>query len=234
MVANEMLTQDEMDINSAELDESSENIVDFIGVCPEGEIITNRRASDRPPFAYIVVGYHGDSGALGVFHWTSRTDKAYLKRVLINQLRNARKHSVNLPAKNLHIIEATQVKEVPENALYIPKGQRHFFPAATLQETIAALAAALENPEITEEKREAMEERLVRLTDKLTRKTTEGLSGEVVDITDLTVVAAEGPGEEGPEVFRTKKVAVSVAKERGLSVENVVKDDEGNWVIEAR
>lgn len=237
MVADNVVTPEEISnaLSEVTADDPSD-MVDFIAVTPDERILHNRRGADRPPLAYCIVGYHADTEELGVFHWTSRTDKAYLKRVILNNLRLAKKHNVPLNAKDVHILAVSTVEEVPENAEYFTKGDRSFVakavPKMSLQERIAQLKADLENEELNEETRNNIEARLAKLTERLERKTTRELSedGEELNLEALNAEIQE-ESSEAPESFRTKKIAVSVAQERGLTADHVLKDEDGRWII---
>lgn len=189
----------------------------FVANCPEGQVIANRRAVDRPAYKVVIVGYETDSRELGVFHWTSTDSPARLKSVVLNILRLSEERGAKLNGEDLHILAVEPVDEVPEDALSGTR-DRHFIPRLpklSLEERLAAVKEALEGEE-DEAKREKMETKIAKLEAKIS---------EASRIT-------EEPAAD--ETFKTKKAAEATARERGLTIENVIKNDDGKWVIENR
>jgi len=206
-------------------DEDAVEMQNFIARCPNGEILVNRRSVDRPAFKFVVVGYEQNTRELGVFHWTSSDSKARLKGVITGNLKKAEERGAALVADDIHVLEAEAVDEVPEGALTFKRGQRHFMPLPqlSLEERLENLREKLQSAE-TDEARERLEERITKLEERIVKA---NLRAEA----EIEKALAEATAED---TFRLKKEAVAAARERGLSQENVVKNDAGEWVIVVR
>jgi len=246
LTATEILaaTDDTQGANTTpqDTDEAVVYMDNFMAVAPGGETIINRRSPDAKAFEYVIVGYEGESGELGVFHWTSRTDKAYLKRVLLSILRKAKQRGAVLPAENLHVLKVVKVDEVPENAVEFIRGQRHFMPAPklTTTEKLAAVHGRLEGDDLTDDQREELEAQAAQLQERLDNETQKAI--EATDSEGSDAISAESLNEELAQdadedvTYRTKRAAVAVAKERGIDnpAEHVIKNDDGRWTIVTR
>jgi len=248
MTSNTILTATEIlaatdDVQGANVtpqdtDEAVVYMDNFMAVAPGGETIVNRRSPDAKPFEYVIVGYEGSTGELGVFHWTSRTEKAYLKRVLLSILRKARQRGASLPAENLHVLKVVKVDEVPENAVEFIRGQRHFMPAPKLSTTekLAAIHGRLEGDDLTDEQREDLEAQAAQLQERLDNETAEAIEGSD-ELSAEALQEAISQDEDADDVtYRTKKAAMAVAKERGIEspADHVIKNEDGRWTIVTR
>jgi hypothetical protein len=204
----------------------------FAATCPHGEVITHRRNVERDPLQLVIVGYETNTRQLGVFTWTSNTSKQWLKGVLLNTLRKAKEHDAQLVAEDLHIVPVELVDAEPEGALQFSRGQRHFIdvPRLSLAEQLDRVVADLGEAEAGTKRQERLEGKKARLEERIANEAKKA-------------AAKDAPQDESSEdeivTFRTKAIAVGVARERGLTADNVIPNDEATgkddkWLIVAR
>lgn len=226
---------------AADLELSDDGMVDFIAEAPDGTILHTRRNAVQDPIKFVIGGFHAKTGELGVFHWTSKTTKSYLKRVMINNLRLARIHAVPFEMDTFFVCPVVQTDEVPEDAETYNRGTKSFIsreiPRKTVAQRIEEITEQLKDEALDEEARGKLQERLEKLqakADKPSRRTVE----EEIDPEDKNKL--EGLLGEVKEVgakrygFRVKKMAVAVAKEKGLPASHVSRTEHGAWIIEEK
>lgn len=224
---------------AADLELSDDGMVDFIAEAPDGTILHTRRNAVQDPIKFVIGGFHAKTGELGVFHWTSKTTKSYLKRVMVNNLRLARMHGVPFETDSFFVSPVFMTNDVPDDAQTFNRGTKSFIsreiPRLTVVQRIEQIQEQLKEEAIDEEKKAKLEERLEKLqsqAERTPRRTVEegiepedknkldGLIGEVRE------VAATKYG------FRVKKLAVAVAKEKGLPASRVSRTEHGAWIID--
>lgn len=224
--------------NLAALDLSDDGMLDFIAEAPDGTILHTRRAVEQDPIRIVIGGYHAKTGELGVFHWTSKATKSYVKRVILNTLRKARKFGVPLDAESIFVSHVIQSDDVPEDAQTFSRATKSFvsraIPRLTVAQRIELVTELLKDEELSEARRAKLLERLERLQTKTQRtprpeevlapEDKEKLDGLMAEVKDV-VATRSNLG------FRVKRFAQAVAKEKGLPANSVSRTEHGAWVV---
>lgn len=220
-----------------------DGMVDFIAGGPGGEILHTRRNVVQDPIKIVIGGYHAKTGELGIFHWTSKSSRSYIRRVILNTLRQARLYGVPLDVESIFVARVQATDKVPEEAQTFTRGTKSFLsraiPRLTIAQRIELIREQLADEQLDDEKRAKLEERLekfqsqserttrVRAEDELNPEDKETLSGLMAEVID---VVATRPNLG----FRVKKLAVAVAKEKGLPANSVFRTEHGAWGIESK